>query len=59
MSRREHSAEAHRHKVQALRVELAQSTPTALNRAVIECVRNPVVVRAVARGLRALELEKP
>jgi len=31
----------------------------ALHRAVIECLRNPVVARAVARGLRLHEFEKP
>lgn len=56
------NAEYHRIKVASLRAKVTVQVdprPVALNRAVVECLRNPVVARAVARGLRLHELEKP
>lgn len=61
MSPRKASAQYHSERVQTLRRSLVLTVnprQTALNRAVIECVRNPVVARAVARGLRLHLLEK-
>lgn len=52
----------HRLKVSSLRVAVAEHVDprhTALKTAVVEMLRNPVVARAVARGLRLHHLEKP
>lgn len=62
MTERRLSAQDHNQKVQMLRQSVVDRTDPgqkALTRAVIECVRNPVVVRAVATGLRFHYLEKP
>ena len=51
----------HRRKVMSLRATLnpiIDARQIAINRAVVETLRNPVVARAVARGLRLHELEK-
>jgi hypothetical protein len=55
------SADTHRLKVMALRLSLnldVDPRQAAINRAVIEILRNPVVARAVVRGLRLDMLEK-
>lgn len=55
------TAEDHRRKVTSLRMALTSHVDprqTAINRAVIEMLRNPVVARSVARGLRLHEFEK-
>lgn len=61
MSERKLTAQTHSERVQSLRRSLVLTVSprqTALNRAVIECLRNPVVARAVARGLRLHTFEK-
>lgn len=61
MPQRKLSAQDHSEKVHSLRRSLILTVnprQTALNRAVLECLRNPVVARAVARGLRLHDLEK-